>query len=52
MPGLNSLCTRGRWAFAEVTETCYIEADLKPRIEAEIGRVVARVAQATVLPVS
>jgi type III restriction enzyme len=40
VPGVNSLKTYGRWAFAEFTEIYQIESDFKAKIEKEFDRVI------------
>ncbi|CAN5867012.1 DEAD/DEAH box helicase family protein [soil metagenome] len=40
VPGVNQLGTRGRWAFAELTEVYQIESDFEAKVEAEFDRMI------------
>jgi type III restriction enzyme len=40
VPGVNHLCTYGRWAFAEFTEIYQIESDFKAKVETEFNKVI------------
>ena len=40
VPGVNSLGTYGRWAFAEFTEVFRIESDFKEKVESEFNKMI------------
>ncbi len=44
VPGVNSLKTYGRWAFAELTEVYQIEADFAAKVESEFNQMITSVA--------
>jgi len=43
VPGVNSLRTYGRWAFAELTEVYQIDADFEAKVESEFNRMIGAV---------
>ena len=40
MPGVNNLGTHGRWALAEFTEACQIEAEFKATVAGEFNKMI------------
>jgi len=40
VPGVNNLCTYGRWAFAEFTEVYRMEADFEAKVQAGFNRMI------------
>src|SRR5579864_9109582 len=42
VPGVNSLKTYGRWAFAEFTEMYQIESDFKAKVESEFNEMIEK----------
>jgi type III restriction enzyme len=44
VPGVNHLCSHGRWAFAEFTEVFQIEADFKAKVESEFNKMIVSAA--------
>ena len=42
VPGVNTLKTYGRWAFAEFTEVFQIETDFKAKVESEFNNMLAK----------
>jgi type III restriction enzyme len=40
LPGVNNLRSYGRWALAEFTEVCQIEADFKAKVESEFNKMI------------
>lgn len=45
VPGVNHLCTFGRWAFAEFTDVFQMQDDFAKKVEAEFQKMIASVAQ-------
>ncbi len=45
VPGVNHLCSYGRWAFAEFTEIYQIEADFEQKVEAEFNKMIGVLGQ-------
>jgi type III restriction enzyme len=40
VPGVNSLCLYGRWAFAEFTDVFQMQVDFAQKVEAEFNKMI------------
>jgi hypothetical protein len=49
IPGVNHLCTYGRWAFAEFTDVWEMGADFEQKVEQRFGEMVEAVTEEEVL---
>lgn len=47
VPGVNNSDRYGRWAFADFTDVYEIEEDIEQKIEAEFGKLMSKVTEAS-----